>query len=357
MSALLIDGVAKRYGDVAAVEDIHLEVRGGEWLTLLGPSGCGKTTILRLIAGFTHPTSGRILIDGEDVTRTRPQKRRIGMVFQDYALFPHLTVAENVGFALRERGARPLEIRKRVTELLELVKLPGVEQRYPSQLSGGQQQRVALARAVAYTPRILLMDEPLSALDLKLREAMQLELRQVQRELRITTVYVTHDQLEAMVLSDRIAVLNQGRVVQVGTSEEIYCWPKTKFVAHFVGRINFLQGRVVGGDGTWGIVETAGARVRVATDGLPSAGQSVSIAVRPERLQVEKPGSASLNRNVVAGVLVARRFVGNLFYLFVEVSGGPTVMVDVHPKAAEIPVGEVVHVTWDPLDATLLADT
>ncbi|MBM3613631.1 MAG: ATP-binding cassette domain-containing protein, partial [Alphaproteobacteria bacterium] len=229
MARLTFEGVEKRFGDVVAVARLDLDVAEGSFLTLLGPSGCGKTTTLRMIAGFILPDRGRLLIDDEDVTRVPPQRRGIGMVFQDYALFPHLTVAANIGFGLVERGMAGDAIARRVADLLDLVRLPDIAGRYPSELSGGQQQRVALARAVAHTPRLLLMDEPLGALDLKLREAMQLELRRIQQELRITTVYVTHDQHEAMAMSDRIAVMNRGRIEQLDAPAAIYDSPKTKF--------------------------------------------------------------------------------------------------------------------------------
>src|SRR5919109_31258 len=244
MARVVLTDVSRRFGGVTAVDGVTLDVGEGEFLTLLGPSGCGKTTTLRMIAGFLPPSRGRIVIDGEDVTRLPARRRNIGMVFQDYALFPHLTVAENIGFGLRERGTPRRRIGERVHELTALVRLTGLERRFPAELSGGQQQRVALARALAYTPRVLLMDEPLGALDLKLREAMQLELAQLQRRLGITTIYVTHDQEEAMTLSDRIAVMSEGRILQVGPPDEVYGRPRTAFVASFVGKVTLLAGTV-----------------------------------------------------------------------------------------------------------------
>ncbi|MBM3525134.1 MAG: ABC transporter ATP-binding protein, partial [Alphaproteobacteria bacterium] len=236
MADVVLENVSKSFGSVRAVDGFSLVVKEGELLTLLGPSGCGKTTTLRMVAGFFLPSAGRILIGGQDVTTLPPRKRNLGMVFQDYALFPHLTVADNIAFGLRERGAAKEQIRKRVGELLDLIRLPGVEGRYPRELSGGQQQRVALARALAYSPSVLLMDEPFGALDLKLREAMQVELHRILRELKITTIFVTHDQGEAMSLSDRIVVMLDGRAQQIGAPEELYARPATAFVAHFVGR-------------------------------------------------------------------------------------------------------------------------
>jgi spermidine/putrescine ABC transporter ATP-binding subunit len=346
----------KRYGDLVAVAGLDLEAKDGDFLTLLGPSGCGKTTTLRLIAGFSEPTSGRILIGDEDVTMRPPNKREVGMVFQDYALFPHLTVEDNIGFGLHERGVARERIRARVGELLDLVKLPGVERRYPSELSGGQQQRIALARAVAYPPRVLLMDEPLGALDLKLREAMQVELRRIQRELRITTVYVTHDQVEAMTLSDRIAVMSIGHLAQVGTPEEIYDRPRTKFVAHFVGRINFIPGRFLGSDGSWGAVAVEGAEARllVAKDLGVAPGRRVTLGLRPERATLAMPGTTMPGRNLLPGTVTSRTFVGNLVHLTVQVSPALTVTVELRPGDLMVQPGERVTVTWPPEDTSLL---
>ncbi|WP_345250721.1 ABC transporter ATP-binding protein, partial [Pigmentiphaga soli] len=238
--------VQKRYGGATVLAALDLALHEGEFLTLLGPSGCGKTTTLRMVAGFVEPSAGRILMDGADVTRVPPNRREVGMVFQNYALFPHLTVADNIAFGMKQRGATEGERRTRVHELLELVKLQGIGKRYPAELSGGQRQRVAIARAVAHPPKVLLMDEPLGALDLKLREAMQHELRAIQKRLRISTLYVTHDQTEAMVMSDRIVVMNHGRIEQQGSAEDIYLRPSSRFVAQFVGRINFIAAAAEG---------------------------------------------------------------------------------------------------------------
>ncbi len=237
--------VTKRYGKVAAIDSLTLFVNEGEILTLLGPSGCGKTTTLRCIAGFAMPDSGQIYIGNQDVTRLPPEKRDIGFVFQNYALWPHMTVYQNIAFGLKLRKLSKSEIDKRIQEILSLVKLHGMESRFPRQLSGGQQQRVALARALALRPRVLLLDEPLSNLDAKLREEMRFEIRDLQRQFRITTVYVTHDQAEALVLSDRIAILNQGRLMQLGTPVEVYDYPANRFVADFIGLCNFFEAEVV----------------------------------------------------------------------------------------------------------------
>jgi putative spermidine/putrescine transport system ATP-binding protein len=245
MSYLTLTDVQKRFGDFAAVQDFNLSASRGEFVSFLGPSGCGKTTTLRMIAGFEQPTAGTISIDGRDITRVPPNRRNVGMVFQSYALFPNMNVADNIGFGLKVRKRPADQIRKRVAELLEIVNLPDRGARYPYQLSGGQQQRVALARALAFEPQVLLLDEPLSALDAKIRVALRQEIRQIQRQLGITTVYVTHDQEEALSLSDRVVVMSEGRMEQVGTPFEIYNFPTTAFVASFVGTLNVLKATVV----------------------------------------------------------------------------------------------------------------
>ncbi len=357
MSQVTLRGAVKHYGDVIALETLDLEVQEGEFLTLLGPSGCGKTTTLRLVAGFIDPTAGEILIDGEDVTGLPPQKRQIGMVFQDYALFPHLTIGENVGFGLKERDAPKAHIRERVGELLELVRLPGVEDRYPVELSGGQQQRVALARAVAFLPRVLLMDEPLGALDLKLREAMQYELRRIQQELKITTIYVTHDQHEAMTMSDRIAVMNLGNLIQLDSAHEIYTQPKTKFVADFVGKINFLPGQMAKDEGEWGTVEVAKSSIRVPKSAGAHITGDVTVALRPEHLQI---GSAASNgdggNNALKGKIIDRIFAGNLLHVSVELADGNTVMVEAKPSDDIPGDGDPVDVRWVPEHVVLLTE-
>jgi spermidine/putrescine ABC transporter ATP-binding subunit len=356
VSRVVLEGVTKRYGAVVALDTLDLGVEEGECLTLLGPSGCGKTTTLRLVAGFIEPTTGRVLIEGEDVTGLPPQRRAIGMVFQDYALFPHLTVAENVGFGLRERGAARRDVRARVAELLDLVRLPGVEDRYPAELSGGQQQRVAVARAVAFPPRVLLMDEPLGALDLKLREAMQEELRRIQQALHITTVYVTHDQTEAMSLSDRIAVMNEGRVVQLGTPRDIYDRPRSRFVAEFVGKINFLPARVLGRDGAFALLESAGGRLRVPAPALGDRDGAVTVAVRPERLALLPAGADVDGLNAVDATVVSQGFAGNLVHVTVRTAADVRLVVEARPGDGVGRVGEPVRVAWAPDQSTVLSD-
>jgi spermidine/putrescine ABC transporter ATP-binding subunit len=353
MASVTLQGVSKRYGEAAALRAMDLEIVEGEFLTLLGPSGCGKTTTLRLVAGFIKPTTGRILFGGEDVTRKPPQHREIGMVFQDYALFPHMTVADNIGFGLVERRRDPKEIDSRIAELIQLIQLSGLERRYPSELSGGQQQRVAVARAVAHAPRVLLMDEPLGALDLKLREAMQAEIGRIQRQLKITTLYVTHDQREAMNLSDRIAVMKDGAIEQLGTATEIYDRPRSRFVADFVGQINLLAAAPRGRDGEWDMLAVAGGSVRTPAGNLN--GSTVTLGVRPEQLTLVAGSDAPpLGFNVLPGTVVSRQFVGNAIKVEVNVGGATSMIVEIHPNQATVSAGEAVAVAWHPRNAVIL---
>jgi spermidine/putrescine ABC transporter ATP-binding subunit len=276
-------GCTREYGALRAVDALDLAVLEGEFLSLLGPSGCGKTTTLNLIAGFVEPTAGRILIDGEDVTGRPPHLRGLGVVFQSYALFPHLTVFENVAFGLRERRLPADEVGRRVSEALALVRLEGRERQRPAQLSGGMQQRVALARALVYRPRVLLLDEPLAALDKRLREEMRDELRAIQRAVGITTVFVTHDQAEALGLSDRIGVMRGGRIEQLGVPREIYERPATRFVADFIGASTMLRGRAVEAER---VAVGEGVTLRVASGRALTLGADVELAIRPERVRL-----------------------------------------------------------------------
>ncbi len=352
MSKVLLDRVRKTYGEVVALQELDIEIKEGEFLTLLGPSGCGKTTTLRLIAGFIEPTAGKIYLGGDDVTALPPQHREIGMVFQDYALFPHLTVFDNIGFGLKERGASKRKIEDRVHELLDLVLLPGIEDRYPAELSGGQAQRIAVARAVAYPPRVLLMDEPLGALDLKLRQTMQIELRRIQQELQITTVFVTHDQAEAMSMSDRIVIMNQGVIEQIGTAETIYNSPATKFIADFVGQINLL-------DGT--ILETVNGctSVRLATGDVVQVPAwqggddgNLSLALRPEHLAITDIVADGMN--AVSGTVTDKSFSGNLVRVFVNIGSEKPLIVEDRPGDLSVGIGDRVNVVWQPHQTRLL---
>jgi putative spermidine/putrescine transport system ATP-binding protein len=349
---VLLERVERRYGDVVALAALDLAIHDGEFVTLLGPSGCGKTTTLRIIAGFVEPTIGRVLVDGKDVSRLPPNKREVGMVFQNYALFPHLTVGENIAFGMKQRAAPERTRKERVRELLELIRMDGFESRYPAELSGGQRQRVAIARAVAHPPAILLMDEPLGALDLKLREAMQQELRAIQRRLAITTLYVTHDQTEAMVMSDRIVVMQQGRVEQIGTPTDIYMRPATRFAASFVGRINFLP--VVQRD-----------RPRCRASGAPitlplserAAAPELTLGIRPEWLRVFPDGVPVNGYNVLHGRIVDSVFVGNHVSLKAEIGEGVTLTVEGPPESSPPQPGDHVRICWRPDHAIILADT
>src|SRR5947208_3720236 len=285
-----LSNLTKRFDDVVAVDDLSLEIERGRFFALLGPSGCGKTTTLRMIGGFEEPTSGRIELGDRDVSALPPYKRDVNTVFQSYALFPHLTIFENVAFGLRRRGVRGDELKQRTREMLELVGLGGVERRKPSQLSGGQQQRIALARALVNHPRVLLLDEPLGALDLKLRKQMQLELKRIQQEVGITFLYVTHDQEEAMTMSDRLAVMRHGKVEQIGEPEAVYESPATEFVAGFLGASNMLDGEVkeVRGDVSTILLDAGGTTVTIPTIRVPAGvGSAVRVGVRPEKITLE----------------------------------------------------------------------
>ena len=313
--ALVLRDLVKRFGDVSAVDGVNLEVRDGEFLTLLGPSGSGKTTTLRMIAGFMSPSSGSIEIGGTDMTRVPPYRRDVGMVFQNYALFPHMTAGQNVAFPLEMRRVARPEIKKRVGEALALVRLGNLADRYPRQMSGGQQQRIALARAVVFSPKLLLMDEPLGALDKKLREALQLEIVRISRELGATVIYVTHDQEEALVMSDRIAIFNQGRIEQLGSGEDLYDRPVSMFVADFIGESSILRGTFEQrSDGAF--LARNGSRWRVGEATLDRAGladgAAGALVVRPERMRIggptDKPPSGS---NGVEATVSAVLYLGS----------------------------------------------
>ncbi|HEY8239470.1 MAG TPA: ABC transporter ATP-binding protein [Candidatus Limnocylindrales bacterium] len=354
MSYLTLADVQKRFGEFSAVQNFNLAAEKGEFVSFLGPSGCGKTTTLRMIAGFEQPTSGTITIDGRDVTRVPPNRRNVGMVFQSYALFPNMTVADNVGFGLKVRKRPPDEIRKRVAELLETVNLPDKGGRYPYQLSGGQQQRVALARALAFEPQVLLLDEPLSALDAKIRVALRHEIRDIQRRLGITTVYVTHDQEEALSLSDRVVVMSEGRMEQVGTPFEIYNFPSTAFVASFVGTLNVLAGVVT--DAARGELTISGQPVRIASSFEGNRGREVSVALRPE--MVSLGGDAPNGANRFTGKVTDVSFLGSIVRIRVALGGdGPTVVLDeFNEPTLKLPtLGETVAISF-PADGPLVLD-
>jgi putative spermidine/putrescine transport system ATP-binding protein len=301
MTFLELTGIQKRFGEVAAVENFNLAAERGEFVSFLGPSGCGKTTTLRMIAGFEQPTSGRILVDGTDMTSRPPNRRNVGMVFQSYALFPNMSVGDNIGFGLKVRKTPKDRIRAKVGELLDLINLPDKGDRFPYQLSGGQQQRVALARALAIEPQVLLLDEPLSALDAKIRVALRKEIRSIQRQLGITTVYVTHDQEEALSLSDRVVVMSEGRIEQIGTPAEIYNFPATPFVASFVGTLNLIAGKVV--EAATGRLSVEGQEVRAAKPITEARdGSTVTLALRPEAIELGEGGGSNRLRGTIEDV-------------------------------------------------------
>jgi spermidine/putrescine transport system ATP-binding protein len=357
-SAVELIGLRKQFGDFTAVDGVSLTVARGEFLTLLGPSGCGKTTTLRMIGGFELPSEGSLRIYGEEMGARPPHKRPVNTVFQNYALFPHMTVAQNVAYGL-QMSSVPKEARKRrVGEVLDMVRLPGVDHRKPSELSGGQQQRVALARALVNRPKVLLLDEPLGALDLKLRKAMQVELKALNREVGATFIYVTHDQEEALTMSDRIAVMSAGRILQVDSPAAMYEWPRTRFVADFIGQTNFLDGRMTGRDGQFAVIELPGAgsvRVRM-TDGL------ATVAIRPEKIAfiTDLPaGAAPAGWNQLSGVVTDGTYLGAHTQFTVRAGGALSIIVDRQNDGtgdAGIALGSTVLVAFSPDSASILLD-
>ena len=362
MAFLILSNLSKTFKKTTAVENFNLEIERGEFVSFLGPSGCGKTTTLRMVAGFETPTTGTILIDNQDVTYRPPNARHVGMVFQSYALFPNLTVAGNVGFGLKVAGRSADEIRATVAEMLDVIHMPGFGDRYPYQLSGGQQQRVALARALAIHPQVLLLDEPLSALDAKIRVELRMEIRRIQQQLGITTIYVTHDQEEALSLSDRIVVMNAGWVEQIGTPFEIYNYPTTRFVASFIGQLNLLPVRVV--DGPGGQMDINGQSIWVKDPVQVAAGSQVHLAMRPEELNIHLNSSASSApgdlaqidaMNTLQGQVESVTFLGAIVRVRVALFNGsgqdrPTLAVDLfNERQLTLPkVGEGVTVTFSP---------
>jgi spermidine/putrescine transport system ATP-binding protein len=354
--AVKLSGVTKRFGTMVAVDHIDLEVRAGEFLSLLGPSGCGKTTTLRMLAGFEQPDEGSVLISGDEVAGVPPYKRDVNTVFQQYALFPHMSVWDNVAFGPRSRKVPEATLGPQVDEMLAIVRLTDFAKRKPSQLSGGQQQRVALARALVNRPSVLLLDEPLGALDLKLRQAMQLELKRIQREVGITFIFVTHDQEEALTMSDRIAVMTNGRIEQLGTPQEIYDEPASVFVAGFIGSANLLPATVVSsGDGFVSAQLAAGALVNVAADHAHfAADRRVTAMVRPERLQLtpnEPPTSEKLE-----GVVTETIFQGASSKVIVKTTDGTELIAELEADDAHVQPGDHVWITWSPGCVYLLAE-
>jgi thiamine transport system ATP-binding protein/spermidine/putrescine transport system ATP-binding protein len=358
MSRIELDGLTKVYGsDVVAVDDIDLTVEDGEFVTLVGPSGCGKTTTLRCIAGFETVTDGRIAMDDREITAEPPYRRDVGMVFQSFALFPHMTVEENVAYGMRvaDRDFSDTEVDDRVTEMLSMIELPGIEERMPSQLSGGQQQRVALARALALNPGALLLDEPLASLDEKLRKQMQAELSRIQKDLGVTTVFVTHNQEEAMTMSDRIVVLNDGEFEQVGSPDTVYHEPESIFVADFIGKANVFRGSVTGGEEGVVDVDTDTGVLKATADDRLDAGTDVGVVVRPEGISLERHetedaiGDGGTRANVTAGEVNLVQMLGGTVEYRVYTDAGTELIVTTQAgeqRATPIERGDRVRVSF-----------
>lgn len=331
--------VTKKFGEVLAVNNLSLNIQEGEFVSILGPSGCGKTTTLRMIAGLTRPNLGQVYIDKKDVSNLPHYKRNIGMVFQDYALFPHMSVRDNVAFGLYTRKVPKDKAQKRVDEMLDLVQLYGVGDRQPSKLSGGQQQRVALARALAIEPNVLLLDEPLSNLDLKLRQEMRVELRRIQRKVGTTAIFVTHDQVEALALSDRIAVMNQGYVVQADDPARLYEYPNTRFVASFLGDTNFFCGRVEGD-----VIDVNGVKLKPRGGIEGQKGEEITVIVRPEKMKI-RVEPTDITINIASGVVDSYTYLGTLTRYYIQIKKGWVVMVD-STDTKIYPEGSKVILTW-----------
>ncbi|MBO4453073.1 MAG: ABC transporter ATP-binding protein [Clostridia bacterium] len=345
-----LEGVSKTFDGTQILRPTNLSVYEGEFLTLLGPSGCGKTTTLRIIAGFETPTSGKVFLEGKDVTDLRPYERNVNTVFQSYALFPHMNVYNNVAFGLVEKRMKKAEIKERVTAMLQLVQLGKMEKRKPSQLSGGQKQRVAIARALANSPKVLLLDEPLGALDLKLRKQMQLELKALQKNLGITFIYVTHDQEEALTMSDRIVVMKDGRYEQIGTPQEIYERPATKFVADFIGESNIFESSVVSEENGMLTLMMENGHVKAAGSGFKTD-EIVYLCVRPENVYIaERPVEGFTLKGFVADNI----YVGSTIKTVVELPNGNITRINIHPTAKTPEIGALVNICWNPEKAVVM---
>ena len=359
-----VEGVVKKFGEFTAVDNVDLEIYRGELFSILGASGCGKTTLLRILAGFESPSSGRVFVDGVDITNLPPYERPVNMMFQSYALFPHMTVAQNVAYGLRRDGVAKPEIRKRVDEILAMVELSELSKRKPHQLSGGQRQRVALARALVKQPKVLLLDEPLAALDKRLREQTQFELMRIQDQVGVTFVLVTHDQGEAMTLSDRIAVMDRGRFIQVGTPSRLYEFPKNRFMANFIGSVNMLAGHVVQADGKSCTLYASShdSQFEVEHPEQLEEGTAVWLAVRPEKIRIALDSPATQISNRISGVVDDIAYTGNLSTYRVRVESGDIIEVT-HPNQSRAKDGQLVadwgdtvHLAWAPSDAVLFSE-
>ncbi len=357
MAIISIENVTKSFGAVQALRETSLDIEANEFFALLGPSGCGKTTLLRMLAGFEEPTTGRIIIDGEDMSRVPPNKRPVNMVFQSYAVFPHMSVADNVGYGLKVTGVARSEINRAVAEALDQVGLGGFSARKPDQLSGGQRQRVALARALVKRPKVMLLDEPLSALDAKLREAMQMELAKLQLDVGITFVIVTHDQDEALSMADRIAVMSAGEVQQVGDPADIYESPANRFVADFIGKVNLIDGEVTGTTGDKLNIATAHGAMALDVDRAASG--KVAVAIRPEKIRIS-PNETPDGDHRTTGKIAQWAYYGDISNVFVETDNGETLSVvlqnETRARVHSMDIGDSVNIAWSSKDALLLVD-
>ena len=357
-----LKSVSKQFGDVKAVDHVSLEIKRGEFFSLLGPSGCGKTTTLRLVAGFEEPSDGQILINNQDVSNKRPYERNVNTVFQNYALFPHLTVAGNLRFGLERKKTPKHAIDGLVEEALDLVQMNKMGDRYPRQLSGGQQQRIALARSLILRPEVLLLDEPLGALDLKLRKAMQVELKNLQEKVGITFIYVTHDQEEALTMSDRIAVMERGRLEQVGSPEEIYDLPKTRFVADFIGVSNFLSGKVVLiDDDKMNFLSEGGLEVALPVNQTVSPNEEIQFSIRPEKISINAGVDIPSAENQFIGEIVNRMYLGDSVHYSVALSEKEQITVflkqkDTAQEQVSFAKGDQVSVSWPKNSVVILAE-
>jgi putrescine transport system ATP-binding protein len=357
-----IRNVTKRFGDFIAVDDINLDIRRGELFAILGGSGCGKTTLLRMLAGFEAPSAGTIEIDGVDITTLPPYERPVNMMFQSYAVFPHMDVATNVAYGLKKEGRSAAEIASRVDEALALVQMPDFHKRKPDQLSGGQRQRVALARALIKRPKVLLLDEPLAALDKKLREQTQFELMNIQDELGVTFIVVTHDQEEAMILSSRIAVMNQGRFLQVGKPKEVYEYPTSRFVADFIGTINTFEGAVthVSEDSISVEADEAGSELRASGTHQLGVGQKICIAIRPEKIFLSKREPDNDDDTKMGGVVEDLGYFGNISLYRIRLGSGKIIQVSAQNRTRSarrfLEWDDEVWVSWSPRSAVVLKD-
>ena len=340
--------VARNYGSAVAVAGVSLQVSKGELVALLGPSGCGKTTTLRIVAGFVKPTRGSVHLSGREITNLSPHKRDTGMVFQSYALFPHLSAAENIAFGLKRRGVSRTEIGARVERMLALLKLEGLGARRPSELSGGQQQRVAVGRALVINPAVVLLDEPFSNLDAQLREGTRIELRRIQQELGLTVLFVTHDQAEAMSISDRVAIMNHGRIEQLDSPRNVYTRPATRFIASFVGKANILEGRVVSRSAQGALYDCAGLKLLARESGDSSAGSDGALVLRPELIRIQRPGPPLAAFNMVAGVVRGVSYSGPVAQLEVSILGDRRLNVEGSGSLPlDFPPGSHVALDWN----------